>query len=228
MSSEFWLLLSGPVIAIGLLKYRADYRRYGRTTPLGVGLLIAAWFMPHLVLGFAFPMFQLPETPRQWTGYGLMAIGLGGCWLATRRFTQAMVVGSDARTLLTDGAYRWSRNPQYVTYTPFLIGYALTGVAVMAWVGVALYFLLVRYALTGVAVMAWVGVALYFLLVHLTVSIEEEHLERRFGDAYRLYKQTTPRYFRVKRRPARSEPPGAVPTALQPSRRDRCVESRWG
>lgn len=172
MSSEFWLVVAGPVMAIGLLKYRADYRTHGHTTPLGVALLLAAWLMPHLVLGFAFPMFQLPGSLRQWAGYGLMAIGLAACWLATRGFSQAMVVGSDVTTLRTDGAYRWSRNPQYVTYTPFIVGYALTGVAVMAWV----------------------GVALYVALVHLTVLIEEEHLERRFGEAYRAYKAVTPRY----------------------------------
>jgi protein-S-isoprenylcysteine O-methyltransferase Ste14 len=118
-------------------------------------------------------MFQAPHTPRQWTGYALMVLGLLGCalvlWL---RFSPAMMVGSDARTLVTDGPYRWSRNPQYVAYTLFPVGYALTGVAVMAWV----------------------GVALYLVLVHLTVLVEEGHLARQFGDRYRAYRAATPRY----------------------------------
>jgi protein-S-isoprenylcysteine O-methyltransferase Ste14 len=129
-TSAFCLLLSGPVVAVGLLRYRADLRRRGRTTSLGVTLLLAAWLMPHPVLG------------------------------------------RDASTLVTDGPYRWSRNPQYVTYLLLPVGYALTGSAVMAWV----------------------GVALLLVLVHLTVLVEEEHLEGRFGDRYRAYRRATPRY----------------------------------
>ena len=171
--SAVFLLLSGPVVALGLLRYRADFRRRGRTTVLGVALLLAAWLMPHLVLGFAFPMFQLPHTAGQWAGYALMALGLIGCGLVLwRRFSAAMIVGRDARTLVTGGPYRWSRNPQYVAYALFPVGYALTGVALMAWV----------------------GVALFLVVVHLTVLVEEEHLARCFGDRYRAYRATTPRY----------------------------------
>jgi len=172
-TSVLCLLLSPPVMALGLLRYRHDFRRHGRTTPVGVALLLAAWLMPHLVLGFAFPMFQPPRTPRQWTGYALMAFGLISCGLVLwRRFSPAMVVGRDAHTLVTEGPYHWSRHPQYVAYTPFPVGYALTGVAPMAWT----------------------GVALYLVLVHLTVLVEEEHLEDRFGEQYRAYRATTPRY----------------------------------
>ena len=171
--SAVFLVLAGPVIIAGLLRYRTDYRRHGHTTQVGVALLLTAWLVPHLVLGFAFPAFQAPHTPRQWTGYALMAFGILGCSLVLRRrFSAAMVVGRNAQTLVTDGPYRWSRHPQYVAYTPFPVGYALTGVAVMAWV----------------------GVALYFVVMHLTMLVEEEHLTRQFGDRYRAYCASTPRY----------------------------------
>jgi len=167
------LLLSGPVIGIGLWRYGADLRHRGRATPLGVAALLAVWLMPHLVLGFASPMFPAPHGVRQWTGYTLMAIGLVACGLVLwGRFSVAMVLGSDASVLLTGGPYRWSRNPQYVAYTPFPVGYALVGAAVMGWV----------------------GVALYLVVVHLTTLVEEDHLERTFGDRYRAYRATTPRY----------------------------------
>lgn len=167
------LLLSGPVIAAGLGRYRVDYRRRGHTTHLGVAALLAAWLMPHLVLGFSSPMFPAPQDARQWVGYALMVIGLVACSLVLRgRFSPAMVVGSDARTLVTGGPYRWSRNPQYVAYTPFPVGYAVVGDDVMGWA----------------------GVALYLVVVHLTVLVEEEHLERAFGDRFRDYRSTTPRY----------------------------------
>lgn len=171
--SVVFLLLAPPVIAVGLWRYRSDFRRYGHTTWLGVTVLLAAWVMPHLLLGYAFPMFPAPHVPRQWVGYGLMAIGVAGCgavlWC---RFSAAMMVGRDASRLVTGGPYRWSRNPQYVTYTAFPVGYALTGTAALAWV----------------------GVTLYLVLVHLTVLVEEEHLERRFGASYRAYCAGTPRY----------------------------------
>jgi protein-S-isoprenylcysteine O-methyltransferase Ste14 len=172
-ASVVFLLLALPVMALGLWRYRSDYRRYGHTTPLGVMLLLAAWLMPHLVLGYAIPMFPLPHTARQWVGYGLMAVGAAGCAAVLwSRFSTAMMVGRDASQLVTGGPYRWSRNPQYVTYTLFPVGYALTGTALMAWV----------------------GVALYLVLVQLTVRVEEEHLERRFGASYRAYRAATPRY----------------------------------
>jgi protein-S-isoprenylcysteine O-methyltransferase Ste14 len=132
--------------------------------------------MPHLVLGCAIPMFQVPHSARQWTGYALMALGACGCAVPVARFSARMIVGRERRGVVTAGPYRWSRNPQYVTDSGVPIGYARTGVAVMAWV----------------------GVALDLVLVHLTVLIEEEHLERQFGPAYRAYAATVPRYVRLR------------------------------
>jgi len=39
-----------------------------------------------------------------------------------------------------------------------------------------------------------VGVALLLVVTHLTVLVEEEHLEGRFGDRYSAYRRATPRY----------------------------------
>lgn len=172
-TSALFLLLSVPVIGVGLHRYRADYQRLGHSTSLGVGSLLAAWLMPHLVLGYAFPMFPAPHTIRQWAGYALMALSLVASVLVLwGRFSPRMIVGHDTRTLVTEGPYRWSRNPQYVAYAPFLAGYALTGDTLMGWM----------------------AVALFLVLVHLTVLVEEEHLERQFGDRYRAYRAATPRY----------------------------------
>jgi protein-S-isoprenylcysteine O-methyltransferase Ste14 len=171
-TSEVFLILSPPVIAVGMLKYRSDYRRYGKTTVLGVILLLAAWFMPMCVLGYAIPLFATPRTPLQYLGYGLMVLGVGLCIVPMLHFSSRMVVGRDASRLVTTGVYRFSRNPQYVTYGLFVLGYAMTGRAVMAYV----------------------GVALYLVVAHLTALVEEEHLERVFGEEYRRYKARTPRY----------------------------------
>jgi protein-S-isoprenylcysteine O-methyltransferase Ste14 len=171
--STVFLILSPPVIAAGMLRYRNDYRRYGKTTPLGVALLLAAWFMPMCVLGFAIPFFAAPRTWLQYVGYALMILGLVLSLVPLHRFSPRMVVGRDPPRLITDGVYRYSRNPQYVTFAAFVLGYAMTGRALMAYV----------------------GVVLYCIVAHLTARVEEEHLQRQFGDAYRRYMKATPRYF---------------------------------
>ena len=171
--SKIFLALAPAVIAIGVLKYRSDYRRFGRTTVLGVVLLLAAWVMPHMVLGYSMPMFPPPRTPVQWTGYGLMVLGVILSLVPLRRFSSRMFVGIDSKRLITSDIYRFSRNPQYTGYALFPLGYAMVG------------HNLVAYA----------GVALFVVLMHLTVLVEEEHLERTFGDEYRRYKEKTPRYF---------------------------------
>jgi len=170
--SEIFLGLAPAACAIGILKYRSDFRRFGRTTVLGVILLFAAWLAPHLVLGFSMPMFPKPERPLQFVGYGLMAVGLVLALIPLRRFSPSMVVGMDQKSLITSDIYRVSRNPQYTGYALFPLGYALTGQSLIAWV----------------------GVALFLVLMHLTVLVEEEHLERRFGEEYLRYKERTPRY----------------------------------
>jgi protein-S-isoprenylcysteine O-methyltransferase Ste14 len=173
--SKIFLALAPIVIAIGVLRYRSDYRRVGRTTALGLVLLVAAWAMPHLVLGFSGPSFPLPRTPLQWIGYGLAILGVALLLVPFCRFTPKMNLGIDTSRLITSGIYRLSRNPQYTGYVLFPVGYALVGQRLMAFA----------------------GVALYVVVMHLTVLVEEEHLERCFGDEYRRYKDKTPRYFLV-------------------------------
>jgi protein-S-isoprenylcysteine O-methyltransferase Ste14 len=173
----FFLLLSPPIVAVGVLKYRTDYRRHGRTTALGFWVVLLAFLMPHLVLGFSFPMVWLPRTTFERFCFGLMAVGLLGCLWPLRHFSANMWTGRRQPYLVTSGPYRYSRNPQYVTYSLFLLGYVLMG----------------RTAL------AWIGLVEYMLVVHLIVLIEEEHLERRFGEGYREYRRRTPRYLGVPR-----------------------------
>ncbi len=171
--SEIFLALSPAVIAVGVLRYRRDFRRFGRTTVLGVVLLLTAWLIPHLVLGYSMPLFPPPRTPVQWTGYGLMVLGVILALVPLRRFSSRMVVGIDTKRLITSDIYRFSRNPQYTGYALFPLGYAMIGHTFLAYA----------------------GVALFVVLMHLTVLVEEEHLERRFGDEYRRYRAKTPRYF---------------------------------
>jgi protein-S-isoprenylcysteine O-methyltransferase Ste14 len=167
-----FLLLTPPVFAIGLTKYRADYRRYGHTTLLGVAAAFLAFLMPHLVLGYSFPMVLVPHTTIEIVGMSIMALGLLGCLWPLTHFSKGMWTGRQQPHLVKSGPYRYSRNPQYVTYFFFIAGYAVIGRTILAWV----------------------ALALYWIVTHLLVLIEEEHLERRFGETYRRYRRTTPRY----------------------------------
>jgi protein-S-isoprenylcysteine O-methyltransferase Ste14 len=170
-----FLILTPPAVALGLLKYRSDYRRHGRTTVLGVILVLAAWFMPMCVVGYSLPWVFPPETTMQHVGWGIIVLSLVLCVIPLHQFRRGMWIGRNVGGLVTDGVYRYSRNPQFAATALMPFGYALTG-----W-----------------SVMVWVGVAAMWLTIHLTALVEEEHLEWTFGDEYRRYKEGTPRYLLV-------------------------------
>lgn len=78
-----------------------------------------------------------------------------------------------ATALVTAGIYRRLRNPMYVGIVLFLVGLAIL------------------LASDGVLAMALVLVPVLHFGV---VRREERYLEAKFGDAYRRYKETVPRY----------------------------------
>ncbi len=75
--------------------------------------------------------------------------------------------------LVTHGPYHFVRNPIYVGYGIIALGF---GIVSANWV-------------------ATLGNSIPFLLFFLRVPQEEKILEKRFGNAYRKYKATTPRFF---------------------------------
>ena len=78
----------------------------------------------------------------------------------------------DVGALTQSGIYHWSRNPQYVGYLLFLLGFALTDWSI--------------WCLAALLVVA--------ISLHLLVLIEEEHLRRVFGEQYIDFCQRVPRY----------------------------------
>ena len=110
-------------------------------------------------------------------GVALMALGLAvmaacvATFVARGRGTPAPF--DPPRAFVASGPYRWVRNPMYIGMFVFLVGYALCAVSFAA--------LLVAFAMLVVA--------------HLVaVLYEEPSLARRFGDPYREYRRTTPRW----------------------------------
>jgi protein-S-isoprenylcysteine O-methyltransferase Ste14 len=170
--SLVFLLLTPPAVTLALLKYRSDYRRHGKSTVLGVIIVFLGWLVPMCVVGYSLPWVFPPETTMQHVGWGIIVLSLALCLIPLHRFPRGMWTGRNVSGLVTDGVYRYTRNPQYVASALMPVGYALTG-----W-----------------SVMAWVGVVAVWLTIHFTALVEEEHLERKFGDEYRRYKESTPRY----------------------------------
>jgi protein-S-isoprenylcysteine O-methyltransferase Ste14 len=129
-------------------------------------------FMPNLMLEFA-TSYEIPDSPIDYIGVFVGISGIIICLTGIIQFRSiAKVMCQDAGDLTLTGIYRWSRNPQYVGWLLFLIGFALTDWSIWCFA-----------ALLVVAVS-----------LHLLVLVEEEHLRRVFGSQYKNFCQRSPRY----------------------------------
>lgn len=102
-----------------------------------------------------------------------------------------------ASGLATEGAYRWTRNPQYAAA---IIAFGTLGLAAFSWEATPLAAALVLvYALMAVA--------------------EEVWLEARYGRAYLDYRAEVPRFFNL--RPARNRLTARKSSVAQSQRENR-------
>ena len=117
--------------------------------------------------------FLLPDSVRYGLGLPLFLVGMGiafyGYFIDLGiKNTQGLKEG-----LRTGGMYRYSRNPQY---TAGIVGFVGTALLVNSW---------------QVALLCALFIALYGLLPFL----EEPWLEANYGEAYKQYREQTPRFF---------------------------------
>ncbi|MCL4767781.1 MAG: isoprenylcysteine carboxylmethyltransferase family protein [Hyphomicrobiaceae bacterium] len=123
--------------------------------------------------------------PLSWPGVGDMAsriagLGLGLAGLALmawavvtlRRASTTVLPHSGATALVTDGPFRYRRNPIYLADMLILLGLA---------------------ELTRNIWLVLLTPVFGLLVTWLAILPEERHLEARFGDAYRAYKERTRR-----------------------------------
>ncbi len=166
------LVLTVPVSVIALLYARWEYSTRGKLSLVGLLLLCTMLFVPNLVLHYAFD-YRMPTTPLDYVGAAVAGAGLLLCVAAMVCFwsiPKVLCVRTGKLTLT--GPYRWSRNPQYVGWILFVLGFALND-----WSPWCFGALLV------------VAISLHFL-----VLIEEDHLLRTFGEPYAELLRTVPRY----------------------------------
>ena len=107
------------------------------------------------------------EQPIFWIGLILALIGQVGFIYSLHSFN-ITPLGKP----VTEGLYKFSRNPQWVTFAVVMLGFSLM---VGSWTVLAL--LTVRIVMN-----------------HFRILGEERALEKQYGDSYREYKNTIPRY----------------------------------
>jgi protein-S-isoprenylcysteine O-methyltransferase Ste14 len=138
-----------------------------------------AWFLAALIAvsaAAALPLGEWPPAPRSFFGLVPLVFGLALALAAERQFVRA---GTPVRpfkeptTLVTDAAFRFSRNPMYLGLVLVLAGAALLLSSPLALLVAPVYG-------------AWVQARF--------VAREERQLEQRFGDAYRAYRRRVRRW----------------------------------
>ncbi len=122
------------------------------------------------------PWPGMNDVPARTIGWGFFILGFGiaGWALYTMLRGRAEIrPHAEATVLITEGPFRRFRNPMYVGYALILLGMADTSQNI--WLAVLLPVF--------VGAITW-----------LAILPEERHLEAKFGDAYRAYKETSRRW----------------------------------
>ncbi len=123
------------------------------------------------------PLVSIPWTWR--AGPAVVLIALSGLLIAptVMRFRKADTPFFNFRkcatTLITDGPYRYSRNPGYLALTLLYLGVGVLFSSAWVWVLVVPTLLIINVAV---------------------VRKEEQHLESQFGEEYLRYKTAVRRW----------------------------------
>lgn len=141
-------------------------------------ILLVATVATAVALGHVLPLSWPGESdwPARMAGRG---IGLAGLvlfgWAAWTLHRHGTTILPDKATtvLVTDGPFRFRRNPIYIAQVLILFGAA--EITQNVWFAIL--------ALPFAGLVTW-----------LAILPEERHLEARFGDAYRAYKAKTRRW----------------------------------
>jgi protein-S-isoprenylcysteine O-methyltransferase Ste14 len=139
-------------------------------------LVVIALVVMMLLAAFA-PLVTVARYP--WNLLGLvpaiagLALAIAGRLQFARRGTQIGSFDEHPSVLVTDGVFRFSRNPMYLGLVLFLAGAALLLRAASPWPVVALF---------AIVVDRW------------HIRFEEKVVRRAFGEAYERYAATTRRW----------------------------------
>ena len=131
--------------------------------------LYGAAFIIGLLLHLVLPLHILPTTLSRRIGVVCVLVSLPLALLTLRALSRAHTPVDPMKpttALVTEGPFRYSRNPIYVALTLLYVGVAL--------LSNALWLLLL-------------GVPAVLVLRYGVIAREEAYLTRKFGEAYRQY-----------------------------------------
>lgn len=151
---------------------------------LGLFVWLVAIPLAHGVVPWAIslltPRYGWTEgRPALWNLTGLILVivaAAGLIWIMVLGFAQTperVVIEWNSSFLLMRGPYAFTRNPMYVAELGLWLGWALFYGSILVLVGSAVLHMVVNY---------------------VVLPREERALEARFGEAYRQYKNTVPRW----------------------------------
>lgn len=103
---------------------------------------------------------------------GIVAVLFFAAATITMKTSWRVGIPEEKTALVTEGIYRWSRNPAFVGFD-------------LLYLSICLLFFNIPLVLVSV----WAAV-----MLHLQILQEEEHMEKMFGEEYVEYKKHTMRY----------------------------------
>ena len=138
-------------------------------------LLIAILLM--IALHFLYPMARIIPIP--WIVFGLipLAIGIAINLIADKAFHQANTTVKpfeESASLITEGVFRYTRNPMYLGFVLILIGIALMFGSLSPWIIIPIYAIMMDF---------------------IFIRVEEDMLDAKFGPAWFDYKARVRRWF---------------------------------
>jgi protein-S-isoprenylcysteine O-methyltransferase Ste14 len=171
---NLWLFYVGGYAIVYPLRLWAEKKRGSPfedpelTSQRRVMIPAAIWMFSGLIISFFVPIdFGLLFYP------GLVIATIGMVLVVTVFYSFAEQPG-----LATGGIQRYSRNPNYIGWTTYFLGLTLIGWSESIWSIAFLLYLIYT--------------AVY---LHSNVLQEEVFLANKYGDSYREYLRSTPRYF---------------------------------
>lgn len=129
-----------------------------------------------IVAHFIYPIQYIVYAPLRYVGVGVILLGLiinSRAANQLRKMQTSVEFDKAASRLVTDGIFRFSRNPMYLGGILVLFG-----IAIFLGSGITFFF----------------PVLLFLILDNIYIPIEESQLEEIFGTAYLGYQQATRRW----------------------------------
>ena len=127
-------------------------------------------------LQFLYPVHVMPPIMRWVFGILLIGTGLGvivHCSWTFKKTGTAIEPWKKTSTIITSGFYKWSRNPIYLSF--IVIGLGFAAALDNPWV-------------------AAMQAPLIIAINQLVIAKEEQYLDNKFDDSYRVYKRNVRRW----------------------------------